>query len=88
MGRYYDEICSTASVVLFFFATHKCVPKNISWSFLAYGSYVAHGMRMTVSSMFYELIGTALCDPLDKPCIKINLYLSLQQPKWPFLDKS
>ncbi len=34
-----------------------------------------------------SIFGIALHDLLDKP-IEVNLYLSLQQPKWPFLDKS
>jgi hypothetical protein len=42
-------------------------------------------MRRAIASFNF---GAALRDLLDKPSIKINLYLKLQQPKWPFLDKS
>jgi hypothetical protein len=43
-GRHDLGLDIMSSVVLHFFKTHKCVPKHISWSFLAHGSYVAHGM--------------------------------------------
>jgi hypothetical protein len=64
---FYMANCNTSvifpclpGVVLLFGGTHKCVPKHISWFFWPTGSCVAHGMRMTVSSMFFVLIATPL----------------------------
>ncbi len=54
------ETVDVSSVVLLFGGTLKCVSKHISQSFLPTGSYVAHSMRMTISSMFFVLIATPL----------------------------
>ena len=55
-----QQSISSSSVVLLFLG-HTTVSQNTFLGlFWPTGSYVAHGMRMTVSSMFFVLIGTLL----------------------------
>jgi hypothetical protein len=49
-----------SSVVLLFFGTHKCVLNKFLGLFWPMDSCVDHGIRMTVSSMFFVLIATPL----------------------------
>jgi hypothetical protein len=54
------ELQKHTLVLYSFFGTHKCVPNTFLGLFWPTGSYVAHGMRMTVSSMISVLIATPL----------------------------